>query len=164
MVETTLSPAQTVSPPLLLEMRKIEKAYEGVQVLKGARLAVAQGEIHGLVGENGAGKSTLVKILAGEVARDSGEITWLGRGAAGGGGGVLRGRRPAQRARDSGRFRGAPVGRVCGGRRPRPRPARRGDRPRGPYAAPLVRRAHPRDGRARAPGLLPASRVERGRC
>src|SRR2546422_188461 len=82
MVETTLSPAQTVSPPLLLEMRKIEKAYEGVQVLKGARLAVAQGEIHGLVGENGAGKSTLVKILAGEVARDSGEITWLGRAAA----------------------------------------------------------------------------------
>src|SRR5712692_2831250 len=82
MVETTLSPAQTVSPPLLLEMGKIEKAYGGVQVLKGARLAVAQGEIHGLVGENGAGKSTLVKILAGEVARDSGEITWLGRAAA----------------------------------------------------------------------------------
>src|SRR2546427_9677559 len=79
MVETTLSPAQPVPPPLLLEMRKIEKAYEGVQVLKGARLAVAQGEIHGLVGENGAGKSTLVKILAGEVARDSGKITWLGR-------------------------------------------------------------------------------------
>src|SRR3989442_13205872 len=86
MVETTLSPAQTVPPPLLLEMRKIEKAYEGVQVLKGARLAVAQGEIHGRVGENGAGKSTLVKILAGEVARDGGEITWLGRAAAVGSG------------------------------------------------------------------------------
>src|SRR3989475_12794438 len=82
MVETTLPPAKTVPPPLLLEMGKIEKAYEGVQVLKGARLAVAQGEIHGVVGENGAGKSTLVKILAGEVARDSGKITWLGRAVA----------------------------------------------------------------------------------
>lgn len=65
--------------PLLLELRHIDKFYGGVPVLKQARLAVRPGEIHGLVGENGAGKSTLVKILAGEVARDGGEVYWLGR-------------------------------------------------------------------------------------
>lgn len=62
-----------------MELRQIDKSYGGVQVLKRARLTVAQGEIHGLIGENGAGKSTLVKILAGEVGRDSGEVSWLGQ-------------------------------------------------------------------------------------
>jgi ribose transport system ATP-binding protein len=62
----------------LVELRDIRKSYAGVSVLKGARLTIRPGEILGLVGENGAGKSTLVKILAGEVARDSGEIHWQG--------------------------------------------------------------------------------------
>ena len=68
-----------VSQPLssLVELRGIDKSYGGVPVLKQAGLHVALGEIHGLVGENGAGKSTLVKILGGEVPRDSGEILWL---------------------------------------------------------------------------------------
>jgi ribose transport system ATP-binding protein len=63
----------------LLEMRDIGKSYGAAQVLKNAHFRLATGEIHGLVGENGAGKSTLVKILAGEVARDAGEIVWEGR-------------------------------------------------------------------------------------
>jgi len=63
---------------MLVELRNIDKSYGGVPVLKRAHLTVDEGEIHGLVGENGAGKSTLVKILAGEVARDGGEIRWLG--------------------------------------------------------------------------------------
>ena len=63
----------------LVDLRGIGKSYGGVPVLKHADLTVAVEEIHGLVGENGAGKSTLVKILAGEVPRDSGEIRWLGQ-------------------------------------------------------------------------------------
>ncbi len=65
-------------PPLVV-LREINKSYGGVPALKRARLAVAAGEIHGLVGENGAGKSTLVKIMAGEVARDAGEFRWQGQ-------------------------------------------------------------------------------------
>src|SRR5690348_14631250 len=77
--DSSRSPASRGAPPPLVEMQGINKAYGGVQVLNGATLAVEAGEIHGLVGENGAGKSTLVKILAGEVARDGGEIDWQGR-------------------------------------------------------------------------------------
>ncbi len=71
------SPALSSAPPLA-ELRDIDKSYGGVPVLKCARLTVSVGEIHGLVGENGAGKTTLVKILAGEVPHDGGEIAWLG--------------------------------------------------------------------------------------
>lgn len=81
MAEIAVPRAQPESPPPLVELRQIVKSYGGVPVLKGAHLKVAPGEVHGLVGENGAGKSTLVKILAGEVPRDGGEVHWLGNRA-----------------------------------------------------------------------------------
>lgn len=57
-----------------LEMRKITKSFNGNKVLKDVDLFVRKGEVHALVGENGAGKSTLMKILAGVLQADSGEI------------------------------------------------------------------------------------------
>jgi ribose transport system ATP-binding protein len=59
---------------LLLEMRGIVKRYPGVVAVDGAQLTLKPGEVHCLVGENGAGKSTLMKILAGAVQPDEGEI------------------------------------------------------------------------------------------
>lgn len=57
-----------------LRIRNLVKNFGGVQALKGVNLDVYTGEVHGLVGANGAGKSTLIRILAGVVHRDSGEI------------------------------------------------------------------------------------------
>ena len=70
----------------LLEASGIEMSYRrGVwplcrerRVLRGASLALYQGEVAGLVGENGAGKSTLMKILVGALAPDAGAVTWAG--------------------------------------------------------------------------------------
>ncbi len=57
-----------------LVMRGIRKSFDGTQALKGVNFSARRGEVHAIVGENGAGKSTLMKILAGALRRDGGEI------------------------------------------------------------------------------------------
>jgi len=57
-----------------LVMRGIRKSFDSTQALKGVDFRARLGEVHAIVGENGAGKSTLMKILAGALPRDSGEI------------------------------------------------------------------------------------------
>ncbi len=64
---------------LLLEMRDIVKVFPGVVALDHARLTVAKGEVHVIVGQNGAGKSTLMKILNGAYRKDGGTIVFDGR-------------------------------------------------------------------------------------
>ena len=51
-----------------------EKSYGAVRALRDGTLALEPGEVRALVGENGAGKSTLVKLLAGVVRLDNGEM------------------------------------------------------------------------------------------
>jgi ribose transport system ATP-binding protein len=63
-------------------VRGLRKSYGGVEVLKGVDLAVADGEIHALLGANGAGKSTLIKCLSGGTSPDSGEMIVGGRSHA----------------------------------------------------------------------------------
>ncbi len=60
--------------PLILQARNIVKRFPGVVALAGVDLDVAAGEILAVVGENGAGKSTLMKILAGDLRQDEGEL------------------------------------------------------------------------------------------
>ena len=59
-----------------LVLHNLTKRYPGVTAVDKVSIAFQRGEVHGLVGENGAGKSTLIKILAGAVLPDAGEI-WL---------------------------------------------------------------------------------------
>ena len=63
----------------ILEMRNIEKRFQGVHALKNANLTLKKGEVHALVGENGAGKSTLMKVLTGIHQKDGGEILYQGK-------------------------------------------------------------------------------------
>ncbi len=65
-------------PEPVLELIRIFKAYPGVQALCDVNLAVAPGEVVGLIGENGAGKSTLMRILGGVTAPSSGIIKLRG--------------------------------------------------------------------------------------
>jgi ABC-type sugar transport system ATPase subunit len=60
-------------------IRDLRKVYGDTIALAGLTLEARPGEILGIAGPNGAGKSTMVKILAGEVERDSGEVLVDGR-------------------------------------------------------------------------------------
>ena len=66
------------APPPAIAVAGLRKAYGGIQALAGVDLAIEAGTVHAVVGENGAGKSTLMKILAGAVVPDSGEIRVAG--------------------------------------------------------------------------------------
>ena len=60
--------------PPRLALRGISKRYGGLLANDAIDLELAPGEIHAVLGENGAGKSTLMKIVAGEVVADDGEV------------------------------------------------------------------------------------------
>ncbi len=62
----------------MFEMREVDKRYDAVVACKGASLQVEPGEIRALLGSNGSGKSTMVKILAGTVKPNGGEIRFDG--------------------------------------------------------------------------------------
>jgi simple sugar transport system ATP-binding protein len=62
----------------LLEMRDVKKRFGALEVLRGVGIELFPGEVLALLGDNGAGKSTLMKILAGALAPDGGEIRLRG--------------------------------------------------------------------------------------
>jgi ABC-type sugar transport system ATPase subunit len=62
----------------LLAVRGLRKRYGGVVAVDDMNLTVCHGDVHAVVGENGAGKSTLMKVLAGVVRPDAGEIEFDG--------------------------------------------------------------------------------------
>ena len=62
-----------------IELIGIDKRFGAVHANKDVTLSIAQGSIHGIIGENGAGKSTLMSILFGFYAADTGEIKIKGQ-------------------------------------------------------------------------------------
>ncbi|HEX2947453.1 MAG TPA: ABC transporter ATP-binding protein [Clostridia bacterium] len=55
----------------------VTKQYKNGRGVKNATLSLNRGEIHVLLGANGAGKSTLMKMLAGLMEPDSGEVYYV---------------------------------------------------------------------------------------
>ncbi len=59
----------------ILECKGLTKAYKrGMNVLDNMTLSIPAGKIVGLLGPNGCGKSTLIKLIAGLLQPNSGEI------------------------------------------------------------------------------------------
>jgi ABC-type sugar transport system ATPase subunit len=58
----------------VLSFQKVTKSFGPVVVVDHVSIDLEAQEIHALVGENGAGKSTLIRVLAGDLAPESGEI------------------------------------------------------------------------------------------
>jgi len=68
---TTSSP---FAANVVIEARNIVKRFGGATAVDDVSLEVRAGEIHAVVGENGAGKSTLMRVLAGVIAQDGGQV------------------------------------------------------------------------------------------
>ena len=58
----------------LLRIRDVSLSFGGPPLLDCATIQIESGERIGLLGRNGSGKSTFMKLLAGEIHPDSGEI------------------------------------------------------------------------------------------
>ena len=58
----------------MLKIKDLCKQYSGRQALDSLNLEIPTGELFGFVGPNGAGKTTAMKIMAGLLRADSGEI------------------------------------------------------------------------------------------
>src|SRR5262249_57300849 len=59
----------------MLTIERLTYRIGGRVLLENANLALPAGHHAGLIGRNGTGKSTLLKLIAGELHADSGEIT-----------------------------------------------------------------------------------------
>lgn len=57
----------------------ISPRYKHIRALDGISFSISPGEVVGLLGPNGAGKSTTVKIVAGIMYPDGGQVQVLGR-------------------------------------------------------------------------------------
>jgi len=68
--------AETVEP--ILEVRGVQKFFDGRQVLKDINLLVAPGETVVVLGPSGCGKSTLLRVIIGEHAPDAGHVYMWG--------------------------------------------------------------------------------------
>lgn len=58
----------------LLRLRNIQVSYGAAPLFDGFDLTIEKGERLCLIGRNGAGKSTLMKLIAGEIQADDGEV------------------------------------------------------------------------------------------
>ena len=66
----------------MLELRKINKAFGGKQILTNFSLSIPEKQILAIVGPSGGGKTTLLRMLAGLETIDSGEIYYNGESLA----------------------------------------------------------------------------------
>ena len=62
-----------------IRLKAVSKSYGGVPALTNVDFHCEPGLVHAILGENGAGKSTLMKLLAGVIQPDAGEIAISGR-------------------------------------------------------------------------------------
>ncbi|MEV8526193.1 sugar ABC transporter ATP-binding protein [Streptomyces sp. NPDC052000] len=82
MADTATAPATGIGTPApVAEATGISKRFGATVALRDARITIAPGESHALVGRNGAGKSTLVSILTGLQQPDTGTLRFSGEPA-----------------------------------------------------------------------------------
>ena len=81
----------TQTPPPVLEVRRLSKAFGGLKVANDVSFSLRRGELSSIIGPNGAGKTTLFNLITGKLVPDGGEVLFKGE--------RIDGRSPADIAR-----------------------------------------------------------------
>jgi len=68
--------AQT--PPPVLEVRRLSKAFGGLKVAHDVSFSIRRGELSAIIGPNGAGKTTLFNLITGKLVPDAGMVLFKG--------------------------------------------------------------------------------------
>jgi len=63
----------------IIEVKNLEKTYNGTMAVAGINLAIDRGSCFGLLGPNGAGKTTTVEMMEDIIAPTSGQILYKGK-------------------------------------------------------------------------------------
>ena len=131
--------------PMIVEVKGVRKTYDnGVEALRDVDLSFPKGQLSTLLGPSGCGKTTLLKIIAGLIPKNGGEVLVNGKAV-----------RPGTRAgvRLSG-FRAAAVGRRAEERGLRPGATRSERKKRDEVAREVHRRGGLEGFRAPLPAQL----------
>lgn len=64
---------------VLIECRDVHKSFGDKRVLQGVSFKIRRGEAVGIIGPSGTGKSTILKVIAGLLAPDKGEVIICGK-------------------------------------------------------------------------------------
>ncbi|MCB9225721.1 MAG: ABC transporter ATP-binding protein [Chitinophagales bacterium] len=63
----------------MISIKKLNKKFDKLEVLKNLDLEISRGGIHAILGPNGSGKTTLIKCILGMVIPNSGTIEYKGK-------------------------------------------------------------------------------------
>ena len=59
----------------MIEAVNVSKSFDNIKAVDSISLSIKEGEVFGLIGTNGAGKSTFLRMMAGVLKPDEGQIT-----------------------------------------------------------------------------------------
>ncbi|XP_050381411.1 protein TRIGALACTOSYLDIACYLGLYCEROL 3, chloroplastic [Argentina anserina] len=76
---TTVREPEEDDSDVLIECRDVYKSFGEKHILRGLSFKIRHGEAVGIIGPSGTGKSTILKIMAGLLAPDKGEVYIRGR-------------------------------------------------------------------------------------
>ena len=59
----------------MIEIRNVTKSYSKMKAVDDVSVTIRENSVFGLIGTNGAGKSTMLRMMAGVLKPDRGQIT-----------------------------------------------------------------------------------------